>query len=122
MLLKNHRLSQRYVKSSREFIVHSHSYKKEDWPFHFDDAKLVVTTKFVMNGSKPIVEVLHWEDGDWQFMCNTTNNSADGMLVCMGCVFEQFPWIKKFKDLKAGHLSFFDEELNDWVVEKIECN
>jgi hypothetical protein len=100
--------------------VHTHSYKKEDWPFDFGDETFAVTTKYVMNGEQPIIEVLHWEDGDWQFMCNTTDDPSDGMVICMGCIFEKFPWIARFKNLNPGYLSFFENETNQWHVEKID--
>ena len=99
---------------------HKHSFNKQQWPFSFDENVAVVTTKFVMNEGHPIVEVLHWEDGDWQFMCNTTDDAEDGMVVCMGCLYEKFPWVSAFKDLKRGFLSFFDEEENRWITAEIE--
>lgn len=100
--------------------MHSHSFKKEDWPFDFDDNVLAVTTKFVMSGQQPIVEVIHWEDGDWQFMCNTTENPDDGMVICMGCLFERFPWIERFKSLNRGFRAYLDEVPNEWLIEKID--
>ena len=100
--------------------MHSHSFKKEDWPFDFNDDVFAVTTKFVMSGEQPIIEVLHWEDGDWQFMCNTTENPEDGMVICMGCLFEKFPWVERFKNLGPGFRSYLDEESNEWYVEEIE--
>nr|WP_237709629.1 hypothetical protein [Microbulbifer agarilyticus] len=72
-----------------------------------------------MSEEHPIVEVLHWDDGDWQFMCNTTNDPEDGMVVCMGCLYEKFTWISAFKDLKPGFHSFFDKEESRWVTAKI---
>ncbi|WP_133180191.1 hypothetical protein [Shewanella decolorationis] len=100
--------------------MHTHLYKKEDWPFDFSDDTLAVTTKYVMNGDRPIVEVLHWDDGGWQFMCNSTNDSDDGMVICMGCIFEKFPWISRFKGLKSGYLSFYEIESGEWVIQEIE--
>ncbi|WP_371186150.1 hypothetical protein [Thalassotalea maritima] len=81
-----------------------------------------MTTKFVLNGEQPIVEVLHWDDGGWQFMCNTTDNSDDGRVVCMGCLFDRYPWISEFKELKSGYLAFFDEINNEWSIEKIDVS
>ncbi|WP_231591637.1 hypothetical protein [Cellvibrio sp. pealriver] len=100
--------------------MHIHSYKKEDWPFDFSDDILAVTTKYVMNGEQPIVEVLHWDCGDWQFMCNTTDNANDGLVICMGCIFEKFPWIARFKELKPGYHSFYDVKSDEWRTQEIE--
>jgi len=97
---------------------HKHSFDPEDWPFDFDENVGAVTTKFVMNDEQPIVEVLHWKDGDWQFMCNTTDDADDGMVVCMGCLFTKFPWIAEFKDLKPGYLAYLDNK--QWLVEPID--
>lgn len=71
-----------------------------------------------MAGEQPIVEVLHYDEGDWQFMCNTTEDPEDGMVVCMGCLFEKHPWIAKFGGLGSGYLSYFDD--GSWEIEKIE--
>lgn len=100
--------------------MHTHLYKKEDWPFDFSDDTLVITTKYVMNGEQPIVEALHWDDGGWQFMCNTTTDAESGMVVCIGCIFEKFPWISRFKELKPGYLSFYEIETGAWRTQEIE--
>lgn len=70
-----------------------------------------------MSGEYPIVEILHWEDGDWQFMCNTTSNPDDGVVVCMGCFYSRFPWIAKFKDLAPNHSALLDN--NSWHIEAL---
>lgn len=98
-----------------------HIIEESDWPFDCESDLGVVTTRFVMNGEEPIVEILHWDDGGWQFMCNTTSDAdGDGMVVCMGCLYQKHPWISKFKHLKKGHLAFLNEETNLWHTEQIE--
>ncbi len=94
-----------------------HCESPNNWPFSFPANTGAVTTKFVMSGEHPIVEVLHWDDGDWQFMCNTTNNPDDGLVVCMGCLFKKFPWISKFKDLEPNHSAYLEN--NNWQVEEL---
>lgn len=96
---------------------HSHSYKG-DWPFEFEDNLGVVTTKYVMNEEHPIIEVMHWDDGDWQFMCGTTENPDDGMVVCIGCLFTKFPWVSKFANLPRGQIAYLENE--KWVTENLE--
>jgi hypothetical protein len=101
--------------------MHNHSFDKKDWPFDFEDDVGVVTTRFVMSGEHPIVEVLHWDDGGWQFMCNTTEDAdKDGMVVCIGCLDEKYPFISEFKYLKKGHLAYLDSENELRHSEKIE--
>ncbi len=55
-------------------MTHNHTFSDADWPFDCDINTCVVTTKFVYERSKPIVQVLHYDDGEWQFMCNTTDD------------------------------------------------
>jgi hypothetical protein len=89
-----------------------------NWPFPFPANTGAVTTKFVMNGEQPIVEVLHWDDGGWQFMCNTTDDADDGMVVCMGCLYKKFPWISKFKSLAPNHSAYLEN--SSWQIEELE--
>lgn len=95
-----------------------HNETSKDWPFPFPANTCVVTTKFVMSGEQPIIEVLHWEDGGWQFMCNSTEDSIDGLVVCMACLHDKFPWISLFKDLACNHSAYLDGD--SWQVEEIE--
>lgn len=106
--------------SMKKVKAHRHTYQEGPWPFPFEDNVGAVTTKFVISGEQPIVEVLHWDDGDWQFMCNTTENPDDGLVVCMGCLFEKYPWISRFKSLKPGCISYLDRESNEWITEELE--
>ena len=102
-------------------MKHTHNFREADWPFDCAVDEAVVTTKFVVNGERPIVEVLHWQDGGWQFMCNSTDDAdKDGVVVCMGCLFQKYPWISNFKGLKKGYMAYFDNQSNLWQVEKIE--
>lgn len=89
-----------------------------NWPFSFPANTCAVTTKFVMSGEQPIVEILHWDDGGWQFMCNTTDNADDGVVVCMGCLYRKFPWISKFKDLALNHSAYLEK--GNWQIEELE--
>ena len=72
------------VEGTREYSAQRVISEPEDW------------------GRLPILEVYHDHDGDWQFLCGTTNDTADGRLICMGCVYERFPDMGTFADLAPG--------------------
>lgn len=95
-----------------------HCEAPNNWPFPFPANTGAVTTRFVMSGEQPIVEVLHWDDGGWQFMCNTTDNANDGLVVCIGCLYKKFPWISNFKGLAPNHSACLEN--SSWQIEKLE--
>ena len=81
---------------------------------------MAVTTRFVIDGSRPIKAVLLDEENEWQILCDTTRDPEDGMLVCMGCLFNKYPFLAKFADLKPDYEAFRENESSDWEISKIE--
>src|SRR5215813_3037784 len=60
-----------------------------DWPFNDPENVAVITTRHVLDARKPILLVAHdQDDGAWQFLCGTTNNSADARVVSLRQIFE----------------------------------
>ncbi|MDP2487682.1 hypothetical protein [Pseudoalteromonas marina] len=101
-------------------MAHNHTFSDEDWPFDCDINTCAVTTKFVYDRSKPIVQVLHYDDGEWQFMCNTTNDPDDGMVICMGCFVQKFPEITELATLPLGFDAYREDVNQSWEIEKLE--
>ncbi|OUL56614.1 hypothetical protein [Pseudoalteromonas ulvae] len=101
-------------------MSHNHTFSEQDWPFDCPVETLVVTTKFVYDKSEPIVQVIHYEDGEWQFMCNTTDDPDDGIVVCMGCFFQKFPEVAQLADLPLGFDAYRDDINQPWDIEKLE--
>ena len=77
-------------------------------------------TKFVYDKSQPIVQVTHYEDGEWQFMCNTTDDPDDGMVICMGCFISQFPEMIELADLPKGWDAYREDEAQPWDKQQFE--
>jgi len=94
--------------------MHQHSFGIKDWPFNLSDSALAVTSKYVMNGERPILTVIHDDEDDWQLLCDTTNDPEDHMLICMGCIFEKFPFIAQFKDLPKSYEAYRKSEKRAW--------
>ncbi|WP_205904665.1 DUF6882 domain-containing protein [Diaphorobacter sp. HDW4A] len=82
--------------------AHTHSFDEADWPFDEPVNTATFTTRHVMDGSLPVLEVFHDHDGEWQFLCGTTTEQADVKLVCMGCVLERDASLFGLADLPPG--------------------
>ena len=101
-------------------MSHTHIFGQKDWPFDDDVDRVTFTTKFVANESYPIVIVTHDEDGDWQFLCGTTNENDDMVVACFGFIYERHPLIKEFADLPKGWLAWREDENKPWYREPQE--
>ena len=100
--------------------MHNHSFKESEWPFSFPINQMIVTTKYVMDGSRPLTTVLRDNDGEWLALCDTTLDPDDGQLVCMGCLYTKFPFIGDFADLNVGWEAHRENEGADWEVYESE--
>jgi hypothetical protein len=72
------------------------------WPFHEGGNRAVFTTKPVLRDGHPILLVSHNPDGDWQFLCGTTNRPEDGQVVSLKSILELDPTIAEVADLREG--------------------
>src|SRR6185437_1484593 len=73
-----------------------------EWPFADPINALAITTKRVLYEGHPVLLVTHDDDGDWQILCGTTNDPADGLVVCLGDMYE--------KDSSLVHVSQADNK------------
>jgi hypothetical protein len=58
-------------------ILEGHPHVFSDWPFSCRIETAVFTTAKVLEDGFPVLMVSHDEEGDWQFLCGTTNNYED---------------------------------------------
>ncbi len=72
------------------------------WPFQEGRNRAVFTTKPVVHDGHPILLVTHDADGNWQFLCGTTNRVGDGQIVSLACVFERDRTLAEVADLPEG--------------------
>jgi hypothetical protein len=87
---------------------------KREWPF--DEAKNlgVFTTKQVIEEGYPILLVTHDDEGDWQFLCGTTNDTEDARLVCLKEIVENHPSVVELADLPMGWQAQRDAADQPW--------
>jgi hypothetical protein len=76
------------------------------WPFHEGKNRAVLTTKHVLQDGHAILLVTHDGDGDWQFLCGTTNRPKDGQLVSLGCIYERDRTLAQLADLPEGFRAY----------------
>jgi hypothetical protein len=94
---------------------HSHSFPQSEWPFSEPTNTMAFTTNRVLQDGYPILLVTHDQDGDWQFMCTTTNDSADGLIVCLGCAYQRDNTVGEVADLPNGWQAWRDYVGGPWV-------
>lgn len=68
----------------------------------------------MLDGTHPIMLVSHDEDGDWQFLCGTTNDTKDGRVVCLGTIVELCPSVVEVADLPLGWQARRDSATGPW--------
>ena len=71
------------------------------WPVHEGKNRMCFTTERVREGS-PVLLVSHDKDGDWQFLCGTTNDPREGALVRLGNMLANDNTLAEIADLPEG--------------------
>lgn len=99
-------------------MSHTHNSVESTWAFDVPVSTTSFATRHVVDGSLPILEVYHDHDGEWQFMCGTTNATSDAKLVCLGCVIERDPSLSQLADMPAGWLAHRESPEHPWSREE----
>jgi hypothetical protein len=92
----------------------------KSWPFHEGRNRASFTTLPVTQDGHPILIVTHDQDGDWQFLCGTTNRPKDGLIVSLGSVLDRDPTIAAVADIQPGWRAIRDHSAAEWRREPIE--
>jgi hypothetical protein len=88
------------------------------WPFQEGRNRAVFTTRPVLREGHPILLVSHDRDGDWQFLCGTTNRPEDGLVVSLGSIFERDRTLAAVADLPEGWRAYRGAKRAAWRREK----
>ena len=73
-----------------------------------------ITTNRVIEDDYPILVVSHDDDGDWQFMCGTTDETADGRIVALHEIVNSHPSVVELADLPLGWQAVRDAPDEPW--------
>jgi hypothetical protein len=95
----------------------SHTHHFKSWTFQVPVETGTFTTRQVLDGSCPILEVYHDHDGEWQFLCGTTLDTADLKLVCLGCMVERDDTLLELAGLPIGWTAYRDSTNRSWQRE-----
>lgn len=85
--------------------------------WNFDQAKNVatITTKQVMKEGYPILQVIHYsDDHSWAFMCGTTCETEDSLLVSMEQVVSTDQSLHDIANLPPGWVAERESKEGSW--------
>lgn len=99
---------------------HKHGFDESTWPFAEPVNAASFTTRHVLDGSRPVLEVFHDQDGAWQILCGTTVEAEDLKLVCLGCMVESHPELALLADLPPGWCVIRSDPSQPWLRDAFE--
>ena len=73
----------------------------------------------VLNGVEPLRVVVHDHDGDWQFLCGTTDDAHLIVPVHADHIFARYPDIAHLRHLPRGNLAERDDAGALWALEPL---
>ena len=97
---------------------HDHDFPKSDWSFAEPENVAAISTVQVFRQEYPILLVSHDDDGAWQILCGTTSDPKDGIVVCLGCVYQKDKTIAEVADLPPGWTAWRDHLGDPWHCEQ----
>jgi hypothetical protein len=95
------------------------SAKDPAWPFAEPHSHVVITSRQVATGKEPIRFVGRDDEGDWQFVCNTTEDEADIVATTLGWVFDHDPSVKEGAKTKPGEAIVRSGPRAKWTKTKV---
>jgi hypothetical protein len=100
---------------------HEHTFPEAEWPFDAAIDTATFTTTRVVREGYPVLRVSHDCEGDWQFLCGTTHQSEDCLIVCFGCAYQRDRSIGELADLPLGWQAWRDSPGDPWERYPGEC-
>ncbi|MGH2920557.1 MAG: hypothetical protein ACRDKU_00600 [Gaiellaceae bacterium] len=85
------------------------------WPFSDPKERSVYTTRFVLDEGLPILVVSHDPDGEWEFLCGTTDKPKDAREIMLGEVLELDERVGEVADLPVGWRAFRSSAEAPWM-------
>ena len=85
------------------------------WPFKDPPDRLVYTTRFVLDKDYPILVVSHDPDGEWEFLCGTTDKPKDAREILLGEVLDFDERVCEVADLPVGWRAWRSDPSGPWM-------
>lgn len=90
---------------------------KSHWVFDEPRNLAVFTTSRVLDENYPILLVYHDDEGDWQFLCGTTDAPEQCKHICLNDIVERDPSVNDIADLPPGWLAWRENGGAAWRCE-----
>ena len=90
------------------------------WPFTDPPNAVTITTWQVMELGMPILMVTHdADDGCWQMLCGTTDDTDDARVVGLVEVYKRDSSIGQLADLPNGWRAWRENANTPWIREQV---
>jgi hypothetical protein len=93
--------------------------RKMDFKFLEKENVATFTTRYVIELQKPILYVYHNKDGEWQFLCGSTNKTEDLKIVSLKNIVKIDKSVNELFNLGFGEYAWRESPNNKWKREQI---
>jgi hypothetical protein len=84
------------------------------WPFPESHSRRALTTIQVVRGKEPVRYVGRFRDGDYQFVCETTDDEKDLVWTTLGWLYDHDPGLKAVASIARGEARMRDSAVGRW--------
>ena len=92
-----------------------------NWSFDQDKNVAALITKQVVEQGLPILQVIHYsDDHSWAFMCGTTSNPSDTLVVSMEQAVFFDVSLYEIATMPPGCIASRNSVEEGWVCEKVD--
>ena len=92
-----------------------------NWNFDQDKNVAALITKQVVEQGLPILQVIHYsDDHSWAFMCGTTSNPSDMLVVSMEQAVSFDVSLYEIATMPPGCIASRNSVEEGWVCEKVD--
>ena len=92
--------------------------RRTEFKFFEKENLATITTKYVIEFEKPILNVYHELDGDWMFLCGTTNDPEKLKLVSLKEIVKIDNSVNELFNLGLGEYAWRESTNDKWIREK----
>ncbi|HET9442350.1 MAG TPA: DUF4262 domain-containing protein [Acidimicrobiales bacterium] len=91
----------------------------EPWPFPVEAGTAVFTTRRIATEGRPVVHVVHDEEGDWQLLDGEVVTADDAVLARLDDLVAAHPRVAEVADLPRGWEAWQDPPGSPWARQPV---
>lgn len=92
------------------------SFFKKKFPFDDSEQTSVITCKCIIQKGAPILYVSHDADGEWQFLCGRSHNTADAAIATLRQIYKLDRSVADLATLSINHCAQKDYADQEWTI------